>query len=208
MKYNAILFDLDDTLIDTKKRHFNIFNEFLNMCGEKIDFEEYLDIRKTKNWSNLQIIKNIFPLASIDFTLFWKRKIEDAQYLNYDTEIVNTKLLRRLKIKMDSQFILLSLRSNPHSAEKQFKNFSFSAIFDEHNFLSHSELNPKIESLKFYKKQYPCSIFISDSQEDCNASELARIDFAGVQSGLYNISCKQHFDNVNSFLMKQLEHDY
>ncbi len=207
MKYNAIFFDLDDTLIDTKKRHFNIFSEFLKVYGKQIDFEEYLNIRKTKSWSNLQIIKNVFSLASNDFPLFWKSKIEDAEYLKYDTEIVNIELLRRLKIKIDSQFILLSLRSNLHSAEKQFKNFSFSVIFDQYNFLSHSKLNPKIESLKLYKKQYPRCIFVSDSQEDCNASELAQIDFAGVQSGLYNVSCKQHFDNVNTFLLNQIEHD-
>lgn len=208
MRTKAILFDLDDTLIDTGKRHFNIVKNFINAQGKQINLEEYLNIRKKNNWSNSQIIKNVYSLNTVDFSSFWKSNIESIEYLKYDTEIVNSVLLDELKIKTPCDLILLSLRSNPESAEKQFEQFSFFHLFDKYHFINHSDLNPKVEKLKMYKKLYQQMVFVSDSQQDCKAAELAGVDFVGVQSGIYNLDCNETFENVNFFLLKQIEYGY
>ncbi|MEO8568804.1 MAG: HAD hydrolase-like protein, partial [Ginsengibacter sp.] len=116
----AVIFDLDDTLIDTQKRHFNIVKDFLKEVGKSLDFEEYLNIRKKNNWPNSGIIKKVCPLKVDDFSSFWRLNIENMKYLKHDIEIVDTALLNELKTKRPCDFILLSLRSNPASAEEQF----------------------------------------------------------------------------------------
>ncbi len=206
MRNSAILFDLDDTLIDTRKRHFNIVIDFINKYGKILTFGEYLSMRKNKHWSNAQVVNHLNFLNVDEFRLFWKRNIESQEYFKHDVEIVNTALLNELKAKKPSDFILLSIRSNPGFAEQQFKQLSFYYLFDNYHFFGHSSLNPKIEKLKLYKKVYDQIIFVSDSQEDCRAAELAGVDFVGVQSGVYNIDCKEHFDDINSFLLKQIEY--
>jgi phosphoglycolate phosphatase-like HAD superfamily hydrolase len=206
MNTKAILFDLDDTLVDTKKRHFNVVKDFISAYGKTLNFEEYLNMRKTNNWSNSQIIKQIYNLNEKDFSTFWKINIESRKYLNYDVEIVNNDLLMKLKSKSDYDFILLSLRSNFDSAEEQFKKFSFSFLFDKYCFLEHDEINPKIEKLKYFKNLYQHIIFISDSHADYDAATKAGIEFIGVQSGMYHLPCNENFDNINSFLLKNIQY--
>jgi phosphoglycolate phosphatase-like HAD superfamily hydrolase len=206
MNTKAIVFDLDDTLIDTKERHFNVVKDFISAYGKTLNFEEYLNMRKFNNWSNSEIIKQIYNLNENDFSSFWKINIERREYLNYDVEIVNNDLLMKLKSKGDYDFILLSLRSDFDTAEEQFKNFSFCFLFDKYFFLKHNDINPKIEKLKYYKNLYKHIIFISDSQADYNAATNAGIEFIGVQSGIYHLFCNENFDNINSFLLNNIQH--
>ncbi len=208
MRTNAILFDLDDTLIDTRNRHFHLVNDFLNMHEKEMTIEDYLNIRKKKGWSNLQIVEILYSLNASEFSTFWKRNIESLEYFKYDVEIVNTKLLYEVKTKQAINFILLSLRSSIKLAEEQFKQYSFQGLFEQYHFLHHADINPKIEKLKMYKKLYQQIIFVSDSQEDCKAAELANVAFVGVQSGIYNVCCENLFEDVNSFLTKKNENDY
>jgi phosphoglycolate phosphatase-like HAD superfamily hydrolase len=200
MKASAVLFDLDDTLIDTRKRHFEIVKDFVGRYSKELNFDDYIMMRKTNNWSNSQVIQQKFGLNKDEFTLFWKRNIECRQYLEHDNEIVSYTLLENLKATGLYDFILLSLRSNPQSAEQQFQKFAFSKLFNEYAFLQHADVNPKILKLKYYKSLYRHLVFISDSQDDCHAATLSGVDFVGVQSGIYHLSCHTNFDDVNSFL--------
>ena len=208
MKTNAIIFDLDDTLIDTRKRHFNIVVDFLNTHGKLLNFEEYLDVRKSNHQTNKEFIKNVCALNENEFSLFWQLNIENPEYLKYDFEIVDSKLLKELKVNGSYDFILLSLRSNFQSAEDQFEKFSFSFLFDKHYFFKHASLNPKIEKLKSFKESYPNLTFVSDNREDCNAAAEAGVEFVGVQTGMYDMICKNRFDDINSFLLKQNKYAY
>jgi phosphoglycolate phosphatase-like HAD superfamily hydrolase len=203
MRYDAILFDLDDTLIDTKKRHYTVVSDFINNYGKSLVFEDYLKIRKEKNWTNGQVIKNLFSLNESDFYLFWKSNIENPAYLQYDVEIVNSDLLSEFKAKYLIKFILISLRSNSKSAIEQFRKFQFSSLFDESYFLRHADLNPKIEKVNYCKQFYRHLTFISDSQDDCRAAQVNGIEFIGVQSGINQLKCEKQFIDINSYLLNQ-----
>ena len=58
MKTNAFIFDLDDTLIDTRRRHFQIVQDFINSKGKILEFDYYLNMRKVNGWTNKEVIKN------------------------------------------------------------------------------------------------------------------------------------------------------
>ncbi|CAN5496007.1 hypothetical protein BH11BAC3_BH11BAC3_01140 [soil metagenome] len=202
MRTNAILFDLDDTLIDTKARHFNIVSDFLRAHDKVIDFVNYLEMRKANKMSNKQIIQQYHSLDEHEFATFWNLNIENPDYFNYDKELVNFDLLEKLKKSNTYDFILLSLRSNASAAIQQSVNFSFFSLIDEYQFLKHADINPKIEKMIFFKSQYDHIIFVSDSQEDCNAAAIAGVEFAGVESGMYPLACQTKFKDINSFLLK------
>ncbi len=205
MKTNAFIFDLDDTLIDTRRRHFQIVQDFINSKGKTLEFDYYLNMRKVNGWTNKEVIKNEYNFKTDEFAVFWKLNIENPLYLKYDLEIVDYKLLNEVKKKFSGDLILLSLRRNSKEASKQFKNFSFYSLFDKTNFLEHNFLNPKIDKLKSYKKSYQHVIFIGDTQEDCKAAKVAGVQFEGVQTGFYQLNCDKTFDNINSFLINQLD---
>jgi len=205
MRTNAIVFDLDDTLIDTRRRHFNVVNDFLLANGRSLDFGSYLNMRKKDKLSNREIVKQYYSLNEDEFSSFWNINIENPDYLEYDIEVVDSALLKKLKNGDSYDFILLSLRSNIESAIQQFIKFNFSSLIDEYIFLKHADLNPKIEKIQYYKALYQQIIFISDSQDDCNAAATAGVEFVGVRSGVYPICCNSQFEDINSFLLK---HNY
>src|SRR6188768_3299153 len=97
MNTNVIVFDLDDTLIDTKKRHYNIVKDFLFSYGKSLNFEHYLEIRKSTKLSNKQIIQQYYSLDENEFSAFWKLNIENPDYFKYDVELVDCILLKKFK---------------------------------------------------------------------------------------------------------------
>lgn len=211
----CLIFDLDNTLINTKKRHFSILIDFLSskQVPKKgiIDFQDYCKLRYHQSFSNYQTIESL-QLCNTDkseFSKFFLNRIESPEYLTYDEEIVNSKLLSEIKLKFAPIFFLsLSLRSNINTAEKQFSSFSFSSLFDNHYFLTHDEnCNPKKKFLHDIVRLYDILFFVGDTYTDQQAAIAFNIPFIGIAGGFYKLEATK-FNDVNSFLNFLLEKDH
>src|SRR4051812_29766720 len=113
MNHSALVFDLDDTLIDTRRRHFQVVHDFLTLKEiTPFSFDEYLEKRKRGTLSNIDLIRLCYPGKTLDkhFKDFWKENIESSYYLNFDTTIVDFDLLKQVSTAND--IYILSLRSN------------------------------------------------------------------------------------------------
>lgn len=191
-----IIFDLDDTLIKTKKRHYNVVKSFFNSkCIEGfVDFETYQNLRLS-GLSNFEIITSFVDINQLDFKKFWLSNIEESSFLDLDKNLINLKLLKDIKLKFKFNFHVVSLRSNKFNALNQVRGMNFYSEFKEFIFLSHSDLNPKIQILKELNKNKEVEFFIGDSYTDYEAAKQNHIKFIHVQTGWE----KRHDVYVESF---------
>jgi phosphoglycolate phosphatase-like HAD superfamily hydrolase len=202
----AILFDLDDTLIDTHQRHFSVFSDFLKSKNSgEISFEEYLLQRKKKSFSNKILLQNLFPKHENDFQEFFANTIESPEYLKFDKPIINDDLLKKVKLKGIKMFVL-SLRSKEENAMQQVKQFSFYNLIDDFIFIKHKTgINEKAERINSLKLNHNIKVFIGDSDYDKEAASIAAVDFCAVKTGMYSISHPVIFEDVNIALQQILK---
>ena len=200
----AILFDLDDTLTDTRKRHHAVMADFLCANGKQPpDFNDYQEKRLAARQSNKEIINTLYPGLSGKFSEFWMNKIEEREYLALDAELADTRLLSGLK-ETGISMIILSLRANQPNAIEQFAGFSFSKLFDQTYFLPHGVMNPKAAVISSLKERYSVTAMVGDANQDFEAAAQNDIPFIGVQSGWYPLKSPILFNNINSYLNQYL----
>lgn len=206
---NLIVFDLDDTLICTKRRHYEVYSRFLDKSHiEKMGFHDYLMLRK-RGQTNSEIIRNIEPGLESSFVTFWKDFIESPEFLQMDTEIVNSSLLQQLKNVREADFQILSLRTNANTAFDQFKRFSFAHLFENVSFLVHeSGGNPKVKALSQMKSMYNLLFFVGDTAADREAATLNSIPFFGVLTGLKDLHADHVSQDINELIKDYINHEF
>ena len=203
----AIIIDLDDTLINTHKRHYLVFSNF--MAGHNapvVTFEDYLEKRKTQKLSNKQLVQTMLPLQTAAFEQFWLENIESAACLNADELLVDVTLLEAIRQK-GVAVIVLSLRSNHTTAMQQVQGLPISSLIDEFIFVKHAAgTNPKTGYLKALTSKYHILAFIGDAATDMQAAEEAGINFYAVKTGLYPVTHKYTFTTINEAQKAIIQH--
>jgi len=202
MMPKAILFDLDDTLIDTKFRHYQVIRSFLESSDSKVlpSYNQYCKLRKSAEKN--ETIVSYFSNATPDlYYQYWYKHIESDNYLQFDKQIVDEIALKNLKEKENYIFILISLRTNQMNANSQFKNFPFSKLFDHIYFLAHNKVaNPKTAVISELKKRYSILTFIGDSPSDFESSQESEVDFIGVETGWYLPGSYKSYSSINEVI--------
>lgn len=202
MRSKALVFDLDDTLIDTKLRHYQVLKTYI--LSKELQFtltlSDYCSRRRSMELSNLDLLKLVTSNSSFDveFKNFWEQNIESAEFLKFDTPIVNEDLLLDCSLLYD--IYILSLRNNSMNANIQLKTLPFASLIKNAFFIKHNSDNPKINELIRLKYNYDEIVFIGDTKTDKEAAMIANVDFVLVQSGIYKVENILSYTNVNSFL--------
>lgn len=203
MKKPAIVFDLDDTLLETFKRQYTVIKKFIENenISFSVSFEEYLSKRQSEKISNFQFYKTIVSPSTLDekYKTFFLEEIETSNYLSLDTLIIDTNLLETLCEK--SSLFIISLRSNADNAQTQIENLGLAKYISKAFFVKHSQLeNPKLEILKQLQQEYIIEYFIGDSKTDYEAAQEATIPFIYVNTGLEKTPTSTSYENINLFL--------
>lgn len=209
MKDNAIILDLDDTLLSTHYRQYCCINDYLVGIGLSfIDFEKYFQLRRSNNLSNSNLLKSLHIDPDWEkFNLYYQQNIEAEKYLALDTLIAEKQLLTQVK-KKDFKLILLSLRSNPTNSQKQLQDSGLAEYFDEIHFVQHGlHDNPKLPILKHLSQTYNIITFCGDSASDYEAAEQLNINFAQVKTSLYQLPGFEkatQFTDINQYFLSIL----
>lgn len=204
----CIVFDLDETLIYTHKRQFQVIKDFFQLHNFPFNTspDEYLFYRKSRTKTNTDFVKSLNH-PNFDLNLFgnyYSQSIESPKYLSFDELIVDLNKLKQLKKSYEVSLIILSLRTNNVNSINQIRNLGIADIFDRIIFQKHnSTLNPKTLSLLELKKEYEILHFIGDSYSDYHAAIEARVPFIKVDTGIYNFQCEESsFSSINQYLNK------
>lgn len=125
-----IIFDLDGTLICSKKRLYELFCDLTK--SRKLSFSEYWGF-KFRGYSNQDILKKEFDYSEEKikkFITLWMNKIEDSYYLEMDTVIEG--LLEFLeKISINNQLYICTARQSVVQVKVQLKNLTILEFFEE-----------------------------------------------------------------------------
>jgi phosphoglycolate phosphatase-like HAD superfamily hydrolase len=187
----AIIFDLDETLISTELRQYKVIEHFLRICGVSLDytFAQYRDIRKKEEISNELFFQRVCPdkILQAKFSIYYLDNIESAFFLEFDSLIIKSEILKDFKLKHSQEsFVLLSLRTNSKNSTEQLNKLKLFEYFSDIYFLPHQkENNPKTNKLRDIIKSGENYLFIGDSDTDYVAAKHNNVSFFGVNTGIY-----------------------
>ncbi len=196
----TILFDLDDTLIDTNYRQFSVIKHSIINLGESfnLDYSYYLEFRKRQKVSNSDFVIAHYPLIEIEeFQKAFSANIEHENFLNLDTLLVDSSLL--LNISTKYKISLLSLRQNRENGIKQLKSLGIKNIFENIYFIKHQDKYVKASFIENSKLKF--DYYIGDSEIDKIAAKSNNILFFGVNSNIHN---QEKGLSINEILVKLL----
>lgn len=123
-----IYFDLDGTLIDSRRRLYLLFNQLVPESD--LSFDAYWDLKRNKI-NHHQILTSRFSYNSESLNVFetqWMENIEKAEWLAHDKPFEGvTSFLQRLKEKCF--LYLITARQSENMALTQIKFFGWESLF-------------------------------------------------------------------------------
>lgn len=204
MTRKAIVFDLDDTLISTQRRHHEAYCRIVLLSGKEhpVSFDQYVSFRSKYGYSNAQATKELHDIDEAWSLELWRSIIESNFFLKYDSQIVIDNYLQLAREGHD--LYLLSLRANRESAYRQVNSFNFAQYFTEFFFVKHDDRvrNPKVGILELLRERQEVLGFVGDSGKDMEAAKVAGVPFFGVRTGLRvpEANAAKEFPTVNDYL--------
>ncbi|WP_151802436.1 HAD family hydrolase [Acinetobacter guillouiae] len=123
-----IVFDLDGTLICSKRRLYELFCDLVK--SKQLSFESYWDLKFLGN-TNQEILKNEFNYSEDEIKSFvdnWMLNIENDKYLDMDTLIDGVQKLL-FEISKDNDLYLCTARQSKHQAFKQLEKLGILHFF-------------------------------------------------------------------------------
>lgn len=180
-----IIFDLDGTLICSKKRLYELFCNLIQ--SRDLSFSDYWNLKYIGN-SNQDILRERFDYTKAEISNFvngWMKKIESDYYLEMDTLFDGTiEFLERI-IQNNSLYICTARQSTCQVA-KQLESLSISKYFE--NIFVTEQKNSKAEllknsGLKFTKHDW----IIGDTGHDIITGKEIGINTCAVLSGFMSL---------------------
>lgn len=194
-----LIFDLDGTLINSKKRHSLLMRRILESNGIIVptDFEDsYMDFKDSGN-NNKKYLTTILNLPldlASKICTEWVNEIESDEMIKYDTLYEDTIEVLE-KLNKNNTIIYLSSRSKEDTLIKSLKDLK---IYDYANEIYVTDpkdgSNGKSEIIKKLKeKEKDNIIIIGDTEVDYDAARNANIKSYILNRGFRN---KEYWNNI------------
>lgn len=176
-----IIFDLDGTLICSKKRLYELFVDLLN--SDHIDYITYWNF-KFSGANNQDILRNQFGYSKFQVDIFltdWMKKIESDYYLDMDM-IIPGAIKALEKYSKNNELYVCTARQSVTQVHKQLKMLGifgfFQGIFVTEQKASKEKIL-KESGILFSRNDW----LIGDTGHDINAGKKIGIQTCAVLSG-------------------------
>lgn len=178
----SVFFDFDGTLIDSRKRQYQLFGELLPAC--EFSFDEYWKIKRQRvSQAKMLKLYGKFDDEQIQsFHARWLEKIEDPERLMNDQPFSEnmTDVLRKLSRKY--ALYLVTARQNPFMVHEQLRRFGWDDVFE--NILVTEQRHSKSDLIRQNVKTGEMDIIIGDTGEDIQAGKKLGIRTLAVTYGV------------------------
>lgn len=189
-----IFLDLDGTLLDTSKRHYNLYKDILNGKGlteSVLNEENFWHMKRTPKKTR-DILSESLPDEIIAiFEEEWLQKIEKMSYLQYDEPFPEIKgILSYLNKEFD--LVLVTLRNNTENLHWELANLGLDSYFK-------SVINGKgpkknlVESYLTSNYKGKCLI-VGDTEEDIKTGLKLNIPTISVTWGIRSKEFLEQFN--------------
>lgn len=176
----ALVFDLDGTLIDVSKRDYAIYCDIINELGGKcIEFKPYWEMRRARTDIHLILSKSdIHDTETIDLFLSERKsRMEEWSYLQYDKLIPEVDyVLNLLSNKYDIH--ILTIRHNIENTVKQLISLGLDKFY--YHIVDHNKKNTLI-TIPHVKAM------VGDTENDIIPAKELGLPTIGVLSGIRNM---------------------
>ncbi len=178
-----IFFDLDGTLIDSRQRLYQLFQQLVPQS--QLTFDDYWNLKQNKITHEF-ILKEYFAITEFaNFQKIWLEYIEKKSYLDLDRPFNGvTQYLSDLKKKEISIYVSTA-RQSRNGVLYQFNRFGWTNLFD--GILVTEQKKDKEELIKPYLSINKNENWIvGDTGEDLQFGKRLGIKTVAVLSGFLN----------------------
>ena len=178
-----VAFDLDGTLLDSRKRHQIVLDDILKKYKIKLNTKDLITYkREGKNNIDYLLSKGIVKNLAKKIQKEWINNIEKEKYLAQDSLYRDTFSL--LKKYQNFDRILLTARNNKKGVLKQLKNLKLMPYFKGIYIVpvGKEASNNKAKILK----EKDAVLMIGDTLSDYKAAQKTGIDFIYHKNGFHN----------------------
>ena len=182
-KKDVIAFDLDGTLLDSRKRHQVVMDFVLKKFGINLDVSGLVEFKRNgKNNIDFLTSKGVAEEISEKIQQEWIKHIEDEEFLNFD--VLYSDALAVLQKYSDCDCILITARNNKKNVLNQVQKLDVAKYFKE-IFIVPSDKNTSLNKANVLQ-QNNARLFIGDTKSDCLAAQKARVQFKHFNDGFHN----------------------
>ncbi len=176
-----IAFDLDGTLLDSRKRHKVVLSHVLNEMGIELDISSFLDFKKEGHSSFEWLIKQgLTEDIAKQVNKRWVELIEEPQFLCDDVLYPGVAELLSELSKTASLYIITA-RNKPDHAIKQIEELGIKQFFDD---IVVVESNKETSNKKAnVLKRIETDVFYGDTESDYEAAKIAKCKFCAISNG-------------------------
>lgn len=179
-----VAFDLDGTLLDSRKRHQIVLDDILKRYKIEIDVSGLVEFKRSgKNNIDFLISKGVDKKVAEDIQNEWISRIENTEYLELDMLYPETIDLLKIYSK-ENDLILVTARNNKTGLENQIDKFNLRQYFQK-IFIVPSNKNTTVQKAKILKDQNVI-LMIGDTYSDALAAKKAGIEFRFHENGFHS----------------------
>lgn len=185
-------FDLDGTLLDSRKRHEILMQDILQSRGISIDASDLIKF-KSGGANNIAWLQSKgIPTEEISsVNQEWIEKIESDNYLNLDKLYPDT--IDKLKrLSKNNSLYLVTARCNEEGVIKQLQDLGIKQYFEDICVVPSGKNSSKLKS--DYLIDNGIEIFVGDTEVDMEAAKNAGCNFYACYDGFRSKSFWSNYD--------------
>ena len=185
-----LFIDLDGTLIDARKRVYEVFRFLVPTAN--FSFDAYWEIKRA-GISNESILANQFDFSDLQIANFisrWMQEIEKENWLELDEPFDNVEN-KLQKLKNEYKLILVTARQSTTNTLKQLKKLQLDIYFDDILITNQTLTKQVIIKQKF--DITPNDLIIGDTGKDVEAGKALGIKTIAVLSGFLSASTLEKY---------------
>ncbi len=185
-----IVFDLDGTLLDSRKRHILVLQRIDNDLKEiyasnsDYDFSDYFECKRNgmSTFRYLVDCKNFSEEVARVYSLKWIELIEAEEFLKEDVLYSDSiAILKRLKSLNQYELYLITARANEIGLRKQLNDFDLTKYFTE--IYCVSPKYAKDEKVKVARNLTHVILWVGDTEVDWQAANSISTEFYALNRG-------------------------
>ena len=189
---DKIIFDLDGTLLDSRKRLYRLFKHLVPELN--LSFKEYWDI-KMRGTSHKELINaKIEEFSEFNYEVFhenWMQLIESPEYLSIDKPYSKSGVVLEVLQNKGIKMFLCTARQKISGVEQQLDEYNLSNYFED--IYVTEQKKTKVELLN-NNENWRNSYFVGDTSQDI---QLAK-SYGGVSIAVTSgFRCREYLSRFN-----------